>query len=324
VDVFHNGNFIQGQQAAYSIAVSNAVAAAPTGGIVTVTENLPAALSLVSMAGNGWTCVNNTCNSSTVLSPGSLSAPITVTVNVASGFSGQVVNEVTVSGGGSATNTTSNPTTITQSSVCDVGGNGIADVTDVQLTINAALGKTTAVGDLNQDGMVNVVDVQIDIQAVLYGNCLAAVAAPSSKTAGVPSSLRSVQAVPVTSPSVAGIAQSYQIMDLGTLGGSTATARGINNLSQVVGESDTGRSGTRPLKHAFLWEAGQMTDLGPPAATGSIDSVAYAINDSGQATGAYSYPDKHTEGFRYSAGTTSTSESVCSTGVISSKAVSPL
>jgi uncharacterized repeat protein (TIGR01451 family) len=179
IAAYHAGNFIQGQSGTYTLTVSNAIAAAPSSGVVTVTENLPAGLSLVSMAGTGWNCTNNTCTSSAVLNPGSTSTPILVKVNVASGLSGQVVNVVTVSGGGSATYTGSNPTTIVQSSPCDLLQNGDIGVSDVQLAINAALGETTAVSDLNQDGWVNVVDVQIVIDAAMGLGCVTA-SAPQS------------------------------------------------------------------------------------------------------------------------------------------------
>src|SRR5205807_941934 len=69
----HSGNFTQGQiGATYSVTVSNAVAAAPTSGTVTVTETVPAGLTLVSMSGTGWTCPNgsNTCTRSDALAGG--------------------------------------------------------------------------------------------------------------------------------------------------------------------------------------------------------------------------------------------------------------
>jgi hypothetical protein len=44
-------------------------------------------------------------------------------------------------------------------------------VTDVQLVINQALGVTPAVDDLNGDGVVNVPDVQIEIDAVMSLGC---------------------------------------------------------------------------------------------------------------------------------------------------------
>jgi hypothetical protein len=82
-----------------------------------------------------------------------------------------VTNVVSVSGGGSVTATGANPTTIVQSSPCDLEQNGDIDVSDVQLAINAALGEAMAVSDLNGDGSVNVVDVQIEIDAALGLGC---------------------------------------------------------------------------------------------------------------------------------------------------------
>src|SRR5262249_40012998 len=50
----HSGNFTQGQQGAtYTVTVANGASAGPTSGTVTVTENIPSGLTLVSMAGSG-------------------------------------------------------------------------------------------------------------------------------------------------------------------------------------------------------------------------------------------------------------------------------
>ncbi len=71
----------------------------------------------------------------------------------------------------------------------------------------------------------------------------------------------------------------YSITDLGTLpGGYESIAYGINNRGQVVGYSTTA-SGEY---HAFLWEDGEMTDLGT---LGGAYSVAYGINSRGQVVG---------------------------------------
>src|SRR5262249_23271541 len=68
--------------------------------------------------------------------------------------------------------------------------------------------------------------------------------------------------------------------DLGTLGGSTSTAAGINNLGQVVGTSYIEGDSTQ---HAFLWQNGGMSDLGTlPEGT---FSSATAINNAGQVVG---------------------------------------
>jgi hypothetical protein len=128
----HTGSFTQGQQGAtYAVTVSNGAGAGPTSGTATVTDTLPAGLTLVSMAGTGWTCSANSCTRSDALAAGASYPVITVTVNVASNAAASVTNSVSVSGGGSATATGTNPTTITTSG--GGGGSGIATVTPTSL-----------------------------------------------------------------------------------------------------------------------------------------------------------------------------------------------
>ena len=69
------------------------------------------------------------------------------------------------------------------------------------------------------------------------------------------------------------------IQDLGTLGGATSEAHGVNNLGQVVGLSDASSG-----PHAFLWRDGAMQDLG--LLPGDTSSRADHINDSGMVVGA--------------------------------------
>ena len=76
--------------------------------------------------------------------------------------------------------------------------------------------------------------------------------------------------------------QVYQIVDLGTLGGTATTPHGINNQGQVVGQSDLSGDGSR---HAFLYSNGVMTDLGT---LGGVVSSAEAINENGQIVGVSS------------------------------------
>jgi probable HAF family extracellular repeat protein len=72
-------------------------------------------------------------------------------------------------------------------------------------------------------------------------------------------------------------AATYTVVDLGTLGGPTSSAAGINNSGQVTGvAADLSDEG-----YAFLYSNGVMTNLGA-----GIGSVGYGINDSGEVAGA--------------------------------------
>jgi probable HAF family extracellular repeat protein len=72
----------------------------------------------------------------------------------------------------------------------------------------------------------------------------------------------------------------YEIIDLGTLGGTSNTARKLNNANQVAGTSALG-SGTN---HAYQWEAGTLNDLGSLAGGGTY-SQALHMNDAGTVVG---------------------------------------
>jgi probable HAF family extracellular repeat protein len=85
------------------------------------------------------------------------------------------------------------------------------------------------------------------------------------------------------------------IIDLGTLGGLTSQAYGINASGQVVGQADTA-SGTT---HAFLYSGDQMIDLGT---LGGASSVAFAINSSGQVVGEAQTANGDFHAFLYNGG----------------------
>jgi probable HAF family extracellular repeat protein len=86
-----------------------------------------------------------------------------------------------------------------------------------------------------------------------------------------------------------------EITDLGTLGGNQVMAIGVNNRGQIVGGSTTATPdpycffGTFQL-HAFLWQRGQMQDLGTLGGNctyiGGIDNAVNPINERGQVVGA--------------------------------------
>jgi probable HAF family extracellular repeat protein len=85
-----------------------------------------------------------------------------------------------------------------------------------------------------------------------------------------------------TSDTAAGVQHAFlwqdgTMADLGTLGGRSSGAQGINECGQVVG-TDSARFG----EQAFLWQNGLMISLGTAGADGSS---AHAINDQGQIVG---------------------------------------
>jgi uncharacterized repeat protein (TIGR01451 family) len=122
----HSGSFTQGQQnATYAVTVSNGAVAGPTSGTVTVLETIPPGLTLVSMTGAGWTCGANACTRNDTLNGGSSYPTITVAVNVASNASSPQVNQVSVSGGGSAIANTTDSTSIVVLAVANFIGTDI-------------------------------------------------------------------------------------------------------------------------------------------------------------------------------------------------------
>ncbi len=74
-----------------------------------------------------------------------------------------------------------------------------------------------------------------------------------------------------------------EMVDLGTLGGSSSQAFSINDAGVIVGESLVESGHT----HAFIWRDNQMTDLG--AVSGHLYSYAYSINNDGYIVGASAY-----------------------------------
>jgi probable HAF family extracellular repeat protein len=81
----------------------------------------------------------------------------------------------------------------------------------------------------------------------------------------------------------------YELVDLGTLGGSSSVALGMNELGDVVGWAETG-SGV----HAFLWQDGQMADLGT---LGGRFSEARDVNDFMQIVGVASDANEQPRAF---------------------------
>ena len=113
----HANNFTQGQiGAVYTITVINS-GATVTNGAMTVVDTLPSGLTATAISGTGWTCSLGTltCTTSVFLVPRASSAPITLTVNVATNAPATLTNTAMVSGGGeinTANDTAMDPTTV--------------------------------------------------------------------------------------------------------------------------------------------------------------------------------------------------------------------
>ncbi len=117
VAAVHAGTFVQGQSGAlFTVTVSNA-GFAPTSGLVTMTDVLPAGLAATSLAGAGWACSVPmlTCTRADAIPAGASYPPIALVVDVAPDAPPSVTNVATVAGGGennAANDTTADPTTI--------------------------------------------------------------------------------------------------------------------------------------------------------------------------------------------------------------------
>lgn len=105
--------------------------------------------------------------------------------------------------------------------------------------------------------------------------------------------------------SASAIAQQYQLTDIGTLGGSTSYAYGVNDNVQVVGAADDGTGWPR----AFLYSNGQMSKIETDyPSSSSVSSGALGISQNGQVTGWTQVPVGiylFQVGFRYDSATNS-------------------
>lgn len=86
--------------------------------------------------------------------------------------------------------------------------------------------------------------------------------------------------------SSAALAQPYQIVDLGTLGGSSSFALDVNNNRQVSGNAQTPIGQPSPRLNAFVWNptSGPMQNIGTLPGSNNF-SRGYAINDLGVVVG---------------------------------------
>src|SRR5580704_1894780 len=93
---------------------------------------------------------------------------------------------------------------------------------------------------------------------------------------------RAVVAVPFVATPVFGA--TYAMTDLGSLGGTTTEASGINSSGEVAGDSKNASG----MFSGFIWSNGQMTNLG---AFNGHTAFARAINNFGEVEGNLSNAD---------------------------------
>ena len=98
-----SGAIVAGQDVDYELDVEN-VGDASSLGTVTVTDTLPAGLTVKSVSGTGWTCSTTlprdiSCTRSSALAPGASYPVISLKAGTDSGLDGAVTNTATVSGG---------------------------------------------------------------------------------------------------------------------------------------------------------------------------------------------------------------------------------
>ncbi len=164
----HAGNFTVGVNGTYTITANNA-GSASTSATVTVTDNLPAGLTIAATpTGTGWNCSatvigSNTATCTRASIAGGASAPaITVTVVVAPAAFPSVINSATVSGGGEPAsnnfnNTDTDPTTVNGIPDMTVAKSHVGNFTQGQTGATYSLTVTNS-GTLVTSGTVTVVD----------------------------------------------------------------------------------------------------------------------------------------------------------------------
>ncbi len=155
----HQGSFTQGQRnATYTVTVSDAASTTATSGTVTVTDTAPSGLTLVSLAGTGWTCTANTCTRADALASGSSYPVITATVNVTGTATSPQVNSVTVSGGGSANATATDSITITTVPLLSISNSHVGNFSQGQLNATSSVTVSNTAGTATTSGLVTVTD----------------------------------------------------------------------------------------------------------------------------------------------------------------------
>ena len=153
----HIGSFVRGTNGSYSLTVNN-IGTAPSSGLVTVSDTLPAGLTPSTALGTGWSCgiagQTVTCTRSDALAGGASYPVITIAVAVSQSATSPLTNTATVAGGNelnTANDSASDATTVTAQAdigVAKVPSSGTVTVgSNATFTITASnLGPSDATG----------------------------------------------------------------------------------------------------------------------------------------------------------------------------------
>ena len=288
----HTANFKQGQSGAiYTIAVSN-VGNGPSTGNVTAHDTIPTGLTLVNMAGTGWSCnlAQSSCSRTDVLAAGGSYPTITVTVNVAANAPASVVNSATVSGGGetNTANDTANDGTSIVSSIQSqtITFPSIATQTfpAAPITLNATASSGLPVsyaasGPATVSGNILTITGggSLTVQASQAGNANFSPATPVSQTFAVN------QAPSITSANTAtlvyGTAGSFAITSTGfptaTISETGALPGGVTFTKNSNGTATVSGSPTAVGTFAITFSA--SNGVGSPATQSFVLRVAPAV-----------------------------------------------
>jgi hypothetical protein len=249
----HTGNFSPGQQnAQYTIQVGN-TGTGPTIDPVTVTEAAPAGETLVSMSGSGWTCIVSpaTCTRSDALGAGKSYGAINVKVDVAANASSPQVNTATVSGGGAASATATDPTTI----VGEVAVPQVAGDTQSAAT-TAITGAGLVVGTVTKQSSATVAAGDIISETPVAGKLVATGTAVNL----VVSSPGTPKIVSVTPNPSTGLSNTFALKYSDTEGASSLSEVEVNFNSST---------GSANACYAFYLPANKALHLKNDAGTGS-------------------------------------------------------
>jgi uncharacterized repeat protein (TIGR01451 family) len=140
----HTGSFTQGDVGdTYTVVVTN-VGTAASFGSVTVTDALPAGLTVTAISGSGWATnvANLSATRSDIVVAGAAYPPLTFTVNVSASAPGSITNVASVSGGGEtnlANNSAPDPTTILAASIPTVTTGSASNIAPTTATLNGTL-----------------------------------------------------------------------------------------------------------------------------------------------------------------------------------------